>query len=338
MKTSPKSSWPKTREGVTDWQAVFEDPESGYIPRVERATDPHALRAAVLVAIENLFTRKEDKKDVAAFAAELQIIFAKGDIAEIKTAVATLMRGIKSQRIEKAARYVEKQRQGKKAERRVEKNGGSGLTMAPFKALGLNRKETGILFGSFFVAAVACLLGFGVLVFVQYLDGEMADGPKGKADNAKPPEVTHVKAVEEAPRKPSEMIIQKPRDDLGYQFRVDGPPLYITVHPEGRRAFKALYLPTLFLVSDEERLHLCRNWPKVLDALNVTLSRVHPARALATDKHLNKANRLAAKVINQTIGLDLVSWVTYEVVKDTSQLVARSRKACVVEKIERKSD
>ena len=325
MNAKTQPNWPKTRDGITDWQAVFEDPDNGYISRVLRSGDRHALRAAVLVAIESLFSRKEDRVEVTVFAAQLEKVFATGDFQQTKEAIATLMRGIKAQRIDKAASHAAKLRQGHKVERRTKTHGDSGLTMAPFKALGLNRKEAGILFGTFFAAVAACLLALGMLVLVQYLDQAQAEKPQV-------PLVAHVKAPTVNPTATKRVLVQAPRESEDYQFRVNAQPIHLTIAPDHGRPFKALYLPTLYLVNDNERLTLCRNWPRVLDALNVALSRIHPAQELAGAVHLERANRLAATVINQTVGLDLVSWVSFEHASDPSQLIGRSTKACVVER------
>jgi len=332
MSKRPTPVWPKTREGEVDWQAVFENPEDGYIPRVQRASDPHALRAAVLVAIESLFSRKEDRADVKEFAAKLEKIFATGGLKQTKEAVTTLMRGIKDQRIEKSAQHAAKVRAGKKTERRLEGDSRTGLTMVPFKALGLNKREAGILFGTLFAALFACVLGVGLLIGLQYIDQLFDEKPK-----AKEPKVTHVTAPEDKPDRPKKDIITQPSEDVAYEFRVDAPPLFMSIKPDGKRSTRLLYLPTLYLMSDEERLTLCRNWPKVLDALNVTLSRIHPVQEKASAKRLAKANRLAAKVINQTIGLDLVTWVSFVLLEDPSQITGRSTKACVVERTRQKA-
>jgi hypothetical protein len=71
MSEQAKDGWPKTSDGTTDWEAVFEAPESGLIPLIAQANSPQALRECAIVTIQMLFSRDNDAENVTHLTSEL---------------------------------------------------------------------------------------------------------------------------------------------------------------------------------------------------------------------------------------------------------------------------
>ncbi|MCW9035262.1 MAG: hypothetical protein OQJ97_13655 [Rhodospirillales bacterium] len=329
--TYSPDSWPKTYEGVVDWEKVFEHPEAGFIPCIKNAQDPASLKTAVLTTIEKLFTRKGDKEEILGFVTDLENIFANCDFVETRSAVIVLLRNIKEHRIQKCDEYLLNKHMDEAQERRTNKKDGNGLSLAPFKFVKLTPQETGVMFGSFTFAIAACVMGLIALVGFDSFLGLFT------AENSTP-QVKHIQAEEvgTAPKQGvmDKVTIAKPQaelpKDVGYSYKIKAPAIYLTVKPDGRRSYRTLYQPTIFLINDEEKTTLCRNWPMVLDALNQVLYRVHPKQEEASEQHLTRANRLAAKVINRTIGLDTVTWVSYKPTDEHNAAVDSARICRVV--------
>ncbi|TCS64007.1 hypothetical protein EDD55_10244 [Varunaivibrio sulfuroxidans] len=126
MSEHSKPAWPKTPDGTTDWDVVFEDPKTGLIPIISEAQSRQALRQCTCVVIQQLFTRKDDADDVAKFTAQLDDILAGvNDAEELNATIASVMallRRIKEERLEKARLYVAQKNARQRAqERRAQK-------------------------------------------------------------------------------------------------------------------------------------------------------------------------------------------------------------------------
>lgn len=121
MADNPKAAWPKTPDGTTDWEVVFEDPTSGFIPLIVQAQSAEALKMSATVIIEKLFTRRNDTDQRELMIARLgELVKEHGaDLDVTRTAVSDLMREIKDERIEKARVYVERKRAGASIDRRA---------------------------------------------------------------------------------------------------------------------------------------------------------------------------------------------------------------------------
>src|SRR3989339_874441 len=119
MADNPKAAWPKTPDGTTDWQYVFEDPTAGFIPLIARAQSADALKMIATVILQKLFSRKNDVDELHLHLAHLSsIIEAGGSIDDIAAQINTLMRKVKNERIEKARVYVERKKAGAAIDRR----------------------------------------------------------------------------------------------------------------------------------------------------------------------------------------------------------------------------
>jgi len=101
------SSWPKTADGVIDWEAAFEDPADGLISLISKAKSAHDLRHCTLVVIENLYPRNDDPTEVERFVAEINALLPddtpRQALPKITDSVVSILRRIKEGRIEKAS-------------------------------------------------------------------------------------------------------------------------------------------------------------------------------------------------------------------------------------------
>lgn len=104
-----KPNWPKTPAGATDWEVVFEAPESGLIALISGAQSATALRKTTLVIVEKLYVRDDDPSEIERFTAEISAMIPDNlpaqDLPLIADAVAGILRQIKTGRIECAAAY-----------------------------------------------------------------------------------------------------------------------------------------------------------------------------------------------------------------------------------------
>ncbi len=93
---------------TTDWEALFEAPESGLIPLISSARSTDALRQSSLLTIERLFTRKGDERNLRKFKLQILRLVPEGDQEALEhkvKAVEQILRDIKVERIRKAAAY-----------------------------------------------------------------------------------------------------------------------------------------------------------------------------------------------------------------------------------------
>lgn len=107
MPVSEKPSWPKTPEGVTDWEAAFEDSETGLIPLITQARSPAALKQSTIAVIEGPCTRRDDSAEIEKLKAglfrDIPDDTAEENLPRIVAAVTGVLRQIKEQRIQKTA-------------------------------------------------------------------------------------------------------------------------------------------------------------------------------------------------------------------------------------------
>ena len=92
------------------WEAAFEDETSGFIALIARAQTPDVLRGSAAVIIEKLFTRKDDRPNVAKFIGELNGMVPEdaspADLDAMRDGVVGLMRRIKEERKQKATDHA----------------------------------------------------------------------------------------------------------------------------------------------------------------------------------------------------------------------------------------
>jgi len=111
MDETSNKHWPKTPDGVTDWEQVFEDPETGLIAIACRPATPEELKSTVIVIIKKLFKRDSDQ----ALAGKLITYVDKvipdgapiGAMDTLRANTEKVMRRIKEDRIKRATAYAE---------------------------------------------------------------------------------------------------------------------------------------------------------------------------------------------------------------------------------------
>ena len=104
-----QTSHPMSGDAVF-WEAAFEDETSGFIALIARAQTPDVLRGSAAVIIEKLFTRKDDRPNVAKFIGELNGMVPEdaspADLDAMRDGVIGLMRRIKEERKQKATDHA----------------------------------------------------------------------------------------------------------------------------------------------------------------------------------------------------------------------------------------
>jgi len=111
MPGKEKLPWPLTPDGVTDWEFVFEDSETGFIALLGHATTADALKDCAIVIVQNLFIRDDDGDNVMKFIIELNKVFpydddGSGDFSVMQDETTELLRKIKDERKQKAEEYL----------------------------------------------------------------------------------------------------------------------------------------------------------------------------------------------------------------------------------------
>ena len=90
-----------------DWEAVFEDPDSGIISLIMRSRSPDAIRKSIDLIVSTLFSRAGDARRREAFSALLTDIAGTsesddGSFELVRHRLAMLLRGIKDDRVVRA--------------------------------------------------------------------------------------------------------------------------------------------------------------------------------------------------------------------------------------------
>jgi len=148
MADQSKATWPKTPDGTTDWEVVFEDPTMGFITLVSRAHSAEMVEKTAVVIIKKLFTRRNDLDLCQQNIHRVGEIVKdhKDDLNHIHEEIAVLMRQIKNERIELARVFVERKAAGAAIDRRV------GIF---WKAEGIFSPKVLIPVGLLFIVALA---------------------------------------------------------------------------------------------------------------------------------------------------------------------------------------
>jgi len=103
MASENTSSWPKTAAGNPDWEAVFENPESGLIALISQARSPAALRKSTTLVIESIYARDGAPPNILGFIKELEHMLPDAlpvtALPKVTGAITTVLREIKEERI-----------------------------------------------------------------------------------------------------------------------------------------------------------------------------------------------------------------------------------------------
>ena len=130
------NSRPLAPDGTSDWEAVFEDADTGLIPLIGQAQSTESLRACTIVALGKLLIRKNDEAAMERLTHELDRIIADGGegaegLDASKDAITTLLRRIKENRKQKAAAHVANKRADKGGDRRAADEGADTIGGTP---------------------------------------------------------------------------------------------------------------------------------------------------------------------------------------------------------------
>jgi len=111
MDETSNKHWPKTPEGVTDWERVFEDPDTGLIAIACRPGTPDELKSTVIVIIKKLYKRDSDQALAGKLITYVDKVIPEGApigaMDTLRANTAKVMRRIKEDRIKRATAYAE---------------------------------------------------------------------------------------------------------------------------------------------------------------------------------------------------------------------------------------
>ena len=283
MADNPKAAWPKTPDGTTDWEYVFEDPATGFIPLIAQAQSAEALDMIATIILQKLFSRQNDVDELHLHIAHLASITEAGGSVESMTAqINDLMRKVKNERIEKARVYVERKKAGAAIDRR------SGLLWKIDKLL---KPSVLIPLGGVLVLALSGLvylmlqsaLGTGTTIAdaVVEMDQIMKQSAEDDTEEASlpPPD-----AEQPAPEvKPILVLFQSVRWPQVAQFTTDKPQYYSVV---------------LSVKNWEQKVEICRRLPAVMDRFYSSFSEVMPPNRPARDAEIDALEKDIVGAIN----------------------------------------
>ncbi len=165
-----KSEWPSSSEGTTDWQALFEDQETGLLAVVSASKTPAQLKQQTDAVIRAIFTRERDLQVLGKLTVFLEKLIPEDASQErlpvLKATVRQLLVKIKENRIERAAAFVKKK--NKKSRRK--------------KSNGKNNRRPNIIIGFFRRNADALIFLFSLLS--RGTSADLSDN-QGKVSNQK---------------------------------------------------------------------------------------------------------------------------------------------------------
>lgn len=123
MSETESAAFPKKEYGTTDWEFVFESPDTGLIGLVESARSAKTLKASSHAIIIRLFMRPDDAERKKEFNHWLDYIIPNDNIVfsgadarflNLKKEITKLLRQIKTVRVKKAEEYIARRKQEEK--------------------------------------------------------------------------------------------------------------------------------------------------------------------------------------------------------------------------------
>ncbi len=312
--SKPNQNLPKTADGTTDWEVVFEDAETGFVPLITQARTAEALRECTKLVIHKLFSRNSDGPMVEKFTADLDVIIGgvseADELADTRDRVIVLLRDIKTDRLQRAEAYVALKKAKKDVERRHVRKGSTLRSITAAR-----RIET---FQRYFKGIVAaCLVLMAALVGgVLYLtDVPTGDRPEGEVVAKKEVEpekkgtkfTINVTPDNEEPEE--EEPEAEPVPEEIERTEIVMRPINWTIDLPGGRRGMVSYLPRLGVDSEDDTSTVCRMWPRLFDTLNQVFNKRHPKGHMATEDELSKMAGDATRKINAMFRTPLVKTV-----------------------------
>ena len=310
--TAGKAAWPKTPDGTTDWELVFEAPNTGFIQLIAKSPSAETLRLTTTVVIDTLFTRRGDEHEVTRLKNQLEsILNTPDDITAKQAGVSGLLRQIKDARIEKARVYIERKRAGAAIDRRA------GLL---WKIDFLLKPKVLLPVGITFIV----LLSGIVYALLQSTIGPSGPTPVAEAPAASEPAPTDTPATPDTPETAPE--VQNPQDSPPVTTTPDTPapdatppkpePVHIWLKtlrwPLSSHSTKVRpqYYAVILTVEDwDTKVSVCRRVANVMDKLYQGFNRVLPPDRKATDAELAELERIGPNILNQIFKMKLVNTV-----------------------------
>lgn len=280
--TSPKAAWPKTPDGTTDWQYVFEDPQAGFIPLLSQAQSAEALKMIATVILQKLFTRKNDVDELTLHLARLATMIETGGAVDVlRSKVTGLLREVKEERIEKARVYIERKHAGASIDRRA------GLLWKVDKLL---EPQVLVPVAMVFVAALSGLV-YMLLAQTLGTDTQVADNTTitlGDASNSE--------EIASLP-KPGETPLTEPEKPIIVMFKSVRWPLanqYTSVRPQ-------YYSVVLQVKNWKEKVEICRRLPAVMDRFYSSFSEMMPPTRMPRSEELVALENVIRSSINDLL-------------------------------------
>ncbi|HEY9080073.1 hypothetical protein [Magnetovibrio sp.] len=306
-----KAAWPKTPDGTTDWEVVFEDPQSGFVQLIAQSPSAETLRLTTTVVIDKLFTRRGDETEVTRLKNQLESILAEPvDIAAKQKGVSGLLRQIKDARIEKARVYVERKRAGAAIDRRAGLLWKIDFLLKPKVLL-----PVGITFILLLSGIVYALLQSTIgpsrpaqLAQAPAAVSEPETAPTPEPQAPKPEEPAKVQDAQPdtvAPSQPAPEVVPEEPGPIHIWLKTMRWPL--TSHSTKDRP---QYYAVILTVEDwDTKVAVCRRVANVMDKLYQGFNRVLPQDRNATDTELGEFERIAPNILNQIFKMDLIKSV-----------------------------
>jgi len=293
---------------------VFDDPDKGLIALIGRVTSVDALRQCGQLMIRRLFTRKNDQLDVARFTKELEDIVpasaAAGDLQKIKSEVIRMLQRIKAIRVAKAREYLEKKAKDKEANRR---SAGSKAADT-YKVLNHPKLVPIAVVG--LLALIALLVAF--VYFTAFHDSSTNLTAERERENA----IAAADAEQQrlASDQDKQKLQQEKREQAEKQKTLEAkrkrdrimpaaivmPGVYIQQEVKGVSRNAKLVMP-IFILDDRKNLsQICEMRPKIIDTINITLSKSITATEQGGGANFDKIAATIRRQVNDYLQNDTV--------------------------------
>lgn len=288
MADQSKASWPRTPDGTTDWEAVFEDPSIGFISLVDRTHSSEMAEKTAVVIIKKLFTRRNDLDLCQQNVHRIGKTVAdhKDDLDRIHKDIAVLMREVKEERIELARVFIERKKAGAAIDRRA----------------GLMWKAGGI-----FSAKV--LLPVGILLIALIAGGAYyLLQPPPEPENTYADSFGQTGASEES-KYSSTAFTDEPGTDA--VVKPDPIPIWLkTVRwplvPKKGGIPPKFYSAILYVANHDVKAAICGQVPSVMDRVIVGFNNAIPQHREPRIDELSDAQDEIKDLINKLMSADLI--------------------------------
>ncbi|MBL4693219.1 MAG: hypothetical protein JKY92_07810 [Magnetovibrio sp.] len=291
MADHPKATWPKTPDGTTDWEVVFEDPSIGFISLIKRAHTKDAIEKTTTVILKKLFSRRNDLDLYQQNIHRLKTILTNhaDNLSGIHEDVSVLLREVKNERIKLARDFVDRKAAGAAIDRR------SGLfwnTSGVFQLkilLPLVGLIIAIIAGAFYLM-MGTNDGGSSIHAAKF--GQTKSTYKRSYDSV-PTESANIMGTPEAPPKPANVAVL---------LKVIKWPLIST-----NARFKPAFFSVILYVQDTETAaSVCARVPSMSDRIMVAFSNALPQDRTARIDEISTAEREIRDLLNGMFGNEYV--------------------------------